>query len=145
MLYGSGHVRETSPGKNALFLSMCLPHLLTMVPCSYWTLTCLAVLSPWFSLMRFLFVRPEICLHLPSDSTSRWTPLVFGYDLPATGRSRDFHPLECAHAGRTSKKPPLLVCERRLFAITPVKYFSTKSTTSRAVSSCVFVSSAEIT
>ena len=57
--------------------------------------------------MWFLFVRPEICLHLPSDSTSQWTPLVFGYDLPATGRSRDFHPLECAHAGRTYKKHPL--------------------------------------
>ena len=56
--------------------------------------------------MWFLFVRPEICLHLPSDSTSRWTPLVFGYDLPATGRSRDFHPLEYAHAGRTAKQPP---------------------------------------
>jgi len=27
-----------------------------------------------------------------------------GYSLPATGRLRDFHPLECAHAGRTYKK-----------------------------------------
>ena len=26
-----------------------------------------------------------------------------GYGLPATGRPRDFHPLECAHAGRTKK------------------------------------------
>ena len=47
--------------------------------------------------MRFRFVSPGICLHLPSDSTSRWTPLVFGYILPAIGRIRDFHPLEtCA-------------------------------------------------
>ena len=30
--------------------------------------------------------------------------LAFGYDLPAAGRSRDFHPLECALAGRTKKK-----------------------------------------
>ena len=52
----------------------------------------------------YLFVRPEICLHLPSDSTSRWTPLVFSYDLPATGWSRDFHPLECAHDGCAAKK-----------------------------------------
>ena len=29
--------------------------------------------------------------------------LAFGYDLPAAGRSRDFHPLECALAGRTIK------------------------------------------
>jgi hypothetical protein len=28
--------------------------------------------------MRFLFVRPEFCLRLPSDSTSRWTPLPSG-------------------------------------------------------------------
>ena len=68
--------------------------------------------------MWFLFVRPEICLHLPSDSTSRWTPLVFGYDLPATGRSRDFHPLECAHAERTSKSP-FLYLERAFIIFRP--------------------------
>jgi len=27
--------------------------------------------------MRFLFVGPALCLQLPSDSTSRWTPLLF--------------------------------------------------------------------
>ena len=57
--------------------------------------------------MRFLFVRPEVCLHLPSDSTSRWTPLVFGYVFPATGQTPDFHRLETCAAGRTRKKMPL--------------------------------------
>ena len=33
--------------------------------------------------------------------------LGFGYDLPTAGRSRDFHPLERALAGRTKQKPPL--------------------------------------
>ena len=42
-----------------------------------------------------------ICLHLPSDSTSRWTPLMFSYIFPAVGQIRDFHPLECVHAGHT--------------------------------------------
>jgi xylulokinase len=28
--------------------------------------------------------------------------------LPATGRARDFHPLDCAHAGRTQKKAATL-------------------------------------
>jgi len=28
--------------------------------------------------MRFLFVEPGFCLRLPSDSTSRWTPLPSG-------------------------------------------------------------------
>jgi len=27
--------------------------------------------------MRFLFVGAGFCLQLPSDSTSRWTPLLF--------------------------------------------------------------------
>lgn len=39
------HVCETSPGKNKIFLSIRLPHLLRAIPCSYWTLTCLAALS----------------------------------------------------------------------------------------------------
>ena len=30
--------------------------------------------------------------------------LALGYSLPATGRLRDFHPLEYAPAGRTTKK-----------------------------------------
>ena len=32
--------------------------------------------------MWFLSVGPEICLQLPSDSISRWTPLLFSYTLP---------------------------------------------------------------
>ena len=46
-----------------------------------------------------------ICLHLPSDSTSRWTPLMFSYIFPAVGQIRDFHPLECVHAGHTMLRP----------------------------------------
>ena len=77
-----------------------------MIPCSYWDFDLLCSLTLMQSLICFPFVRPEICLHLPSDSTSRQTPLVFGYILPATGRIRDFHPLERAPAGRTQKTPP---------------------------------------
>ena len=39
------HVRETSPGKNKIFLSMCLPHLLQAIPGSIGTSTCHAALS----------------------------------------------------------------------------------------------------
>ena len=28
--------------------------------------------------IRWLFVGPQFCLQLPSDSPSRWTPLLFG-------------------------------------------------------------------
>ena len=97
----TSRVRETSPGKNKVFLSTYLPHLLEAIPCSFWISACLAALSLLPASMRFLSVRPEICLHLPSDPASRRSPLVFGYTLPAAGRVRDFHPLDFAHAGRT--------------------------------------------
>ena len=51
--------------------------------------------------MRFLSVRPDFCRRLPSDSTSRWTPLPLAICFPSLGRIWDFHPLEHAHAGRT--------------------------------------------
>ena len=73
-------------------------------PCSYWTLTCLAVSSALRSLMSFLFVSPVVCSRLPSDSTSRWTPLPFSYPFPTAGQGRDFHPIERAPAGRTKIK-----------------------------------------
>ena len=42
----------------------------------YWTSFCLGNSSvPNTPYMQFLFVRPRFCLQLPSDSTSRWTPL----------------------------------------------------------------------
>jgi hypothetical protein len=43
-------------------------------------------------------------VHLPSDFTSRRTPLVFGCILPAAGRIWDFHPLETCDVGRTKNK-----------------------------------------
>ncbi|RHA10912.1 hypothetical protein DW949_09730 [Megasphaera sp. AM44-1BH] len=42
--------------------------------------------------------RPSSRFHLTMDT------LGSGYGLPATGRPRGFHPLECAHAGRTKKE-----------------------------------------
>ena len=39
------------------------------------------ILTP---LIRFLFVRPVLCLQLPSDSASRQTPLLFGYSFSST-------------------------------------------------------------
>ena len=54
--------------------------------------------------MKFLSVRSDICRQLPSDSTSRWTPLPLTMQFPLLGLARDFHPLDNAHAERTSKK-----------------------------------------
>ena len=52
--------------------------------------------------MKFLFVRPDVCRRLPSDSTSRWTPLPWAMRFPLLGLARDLHPLANAHAERTN-------------------------------------------
>ena len=51
--------------------------------------------------MKFLFVRSDVCRQLPSDSTSRWAPLLLAIQFPLLGLARDFHPLDNAHAERT--------------------------------------------
>ncbi|MBR3607134.1 MAG: hypothetical protein IKL51_06135, partial [Lachnospiraceae bacterium] len=61
------------------------------------------------------------CLHLPLDSTSRWTPLVLAISFPLLGRIRNFHPLETCAAGRTAKKSKLLL--QLAFPIPDFLYF----------------------
>ena len=66
--------------------------------------------------MRFLSVGPRICLQLPSESTSRWTPLLFSYTFPTTwacsglspARVRPWRANETCAARRTQRKkePP---------------------------------------
>ena len=82
------------------------------VPDNYRTSFCLANLSTSLSLnIKFLYVRPDICRGLPSDSTSRWTPLPLAIYFPLSGRFRDLHPLEYVRAGRTKKT--VSQCEKR--------------------------------
>jgi len=69
------HVREISPGKNAIFPSIYLPHLHHQLPSSFGASVWLATLPRWWCLMWFLFVRPEVYRRLPSDSPSPGTPL----------------------------------------------------------------------
>src|SRR5690606_34544536 len=85
------HVRETSPGKNDNFHPIYLLHL----PC------CLRAVSDFDLLcnlirtalalydMYFLFVRPGFCRRLPSDSTSRWTPLPLANTSYCQARSEE--------------------------------------------------------
>src|SRR5574344_1726191 len=70
----------------------------------YGTLFCYANSSCGLCLMMFVFLRPELCRQLPSDSTSRWTPLLLanGWQLPAP--ITDFHRLVMRHAWRTIKR-----------------------------------------
>ena len=61
--------------------------------------------------MRFLSVGPRICLQLPSNSTSRWTPLLFSYTFPTTwacsglspARARPWRANETCATRRTRK------------------------------------------
>ena len=69
----------------------------------YWASACFAVLPSYTTFMisvRQVKVLPpaSFSFHLKMDT------LALGYSLPATGRLRDFHPLEYAPAGRTNSQ-----------------------------------------
>jgi hypothetical protein len=108
------HVHEISPGKNAIFPSIYLPHLHRMFPDSFGLQLVMQPYPTYICLIWFLFVRPEVCRQLPSDSASRRTPLLLAMCLALSTRTRDFHPLDCAHAGRTRKAPKTVRFRRYL-------------------------------
>ena len=80
-----------------------LPYLPQPIPCSYWTLTYAGVLSSAGALymisVRQARVLPPSFFRLCLTTDT----LDLGYILPTAGRIRDFHPLERALTGRTSK------------------------------------------
>ena len=45
----------------------------------------------------------RFAIRLPSDSTSRWTPLPLAVSFPLSGHFTDFHRIDYARAGRTAK------------------------------------------
>ena len=104
----SGHITQTSLGTTHFLLSIYLPHLSCMIPCSYWASTCGAALPSCITSYEIsvrqtrdlpvvsLFPHPaSFRFHLTMDT------LAFGYILPTTGRIRDLHPLETCAARRT--------------------------------------------
>ena len=108
----SRRTTQTSLGTTRFFLSIHLPHLSCLIPCSYWASTCIAALPSCMTLYEIsvrqtrdlpvvsLFPHPaSFRFHLTVDT------LAFGYILPTTGRIRDFNPLETCAAGRTIAKP----------------------------------------
>ena len=101
---------QISPGTTRFFPSIYLPHLLRVIPCSYWASACSAA-SPSCATLYVISVRqarglPTVSL-LPHPASFRFhltvDTLAFGCILPATGRIRVFHPLETCTAGRTLK------------------------------------------
>ena len=84
---------QTSLGTTRFLLSIYLPHLSCTIPCSYWASTWMAAL-PSYITSYVISVRqtrdlpigsyfPHI--RLPSDSTSRWTPLPSAISFPLPG------------------------------------------------------------
>jgi hypothetical protein len=69
---------QISPGMTHSPSRLCPSDLRRSVPCKNWALHLLACSPRCAASIRFLFVGPALCLQLPSDSISRWTPLPFG-------------------------------------------------------------------
>ena len=85
-----------------IFPSTYLPHLPSIPSDSYWASTCLAVLPDIPSLIcDFCPSDQRFAIRLPSDSTSRRTPLPLAISFPLSGHFTDLHRLDYAHAGRT--------------------------------------------
>ena len=89
----SERITQTSPGTTRFLLSIHLPHLSCMIPCSYGAMTCSAALPSCIT-SYVISVRqtrdlpmssyiPHI--QLPSDSTSQWTPLPSAISFPLPG------------------------------------------------------------
>ena len=97
-------VRESSSGKNAFFPTMCLLHLHLGF----------RVASGFILFGRLTHLRMPYAVSVrqvsglpPASFRSRLAAdtLALGYVLGATPCTRDFHPLERAHAERTNKTP----------------------------------------
>lgn len=75
----SGFSSATSVGRSprvrTLTFPSCRRRIYVRNPWSYRTSLCLASSSGCARLMRFVFLGARVCRRLPSDSTSRWTPL----------------------------------------------------------------------
>ena len=113
---------QISPGTTRFFPSICLPLLSRMIPCSYWASACMAVLpscvTSYVISIRQARGLPVVSLFPhPASFRSHLTvdTLAFGCILPATGRIRDFHPLETCAARRTIKTGAAVVVAPVLF------------------------------
>ena len=112
----SRHFAQVSLGTTHFFLSIHLPHLSPVIPCSYWASACYAVL-PSRKTLYVISVRqtgdlPVVSL-FPHPASFRFevtlNTLAFGYILPTGGWIRYFHPLETCAARRTNKNSAHLI------------------------------------
>src|SRR5208282_3487513 len=107
----------------------CLSDLRRSVPCKFRALTILAASPRYTASIRFLFVRPALCLQLPSDSESLRTPFAVQLTLPLAGCVEDFHLQVIRPATPASRTAP--VTALRAMSGTPKKYAARKSRAAR--------------
>src|ERR1035438_341337 len=91
--------RRTSPGIAHSPSRLCLSDLRHGAPCKYWALRLCARSPRRAASIRFLFVRPALCLRLPPDSASRRTPLAGQLTLTLAACAEDL-PLQVGAPGR---------------------------------------------
>src|SRR5690606_34658650 len=96
------------PRVRAIAFLPCNRRIYCMELGQYWTLFCTANSSiPIQPYMQFLFVGSGFCLRLPSDSTSRWTPLPLAnssYCQVCSGLSPPSYSPCRAHSKNSSKQ-----------------------------------------
>ena len=63
--------------------------------------------------MRFVFLGPEVRLQLPSDTTSRRLPLLFGLEFPSSRPPEDSHLLVTSRFGFPYRFPSYVHHARR--------------------------------
>ena len=94
-----------------IFPSIHLPHLHSIPSDSYWASVCLATLPGIPCLIcSFCPSDQRFAIRLPSDSTSRWTPLSLAVSFLLSGHFTDLHRLDYAHAGRTTQTARTFRC-----------------------------------
>ena len=130
-------VRESSSGKNAFFPTMCLLHLHLGF----------RVASGFILFSRLTHLRMPYAVSVrqvsglpPASFRSRLAAdtLALGYVLGATPCTRDFHPLERAHAERTKRKAGSLG-EETGFAVKRSDYLKRGATSSASCASSATV------
>ena len=63
--------------------------------------------------MRFVFLGPEVRLQLPSDTSSRGLPLLFGLEFPSSRSPEDLHLLVTSRFGFPCRFPSYVLHARR--------------------------------
>jgi hypothetical protein len=115
------HVCETSHGKTINLHSIYPHHLQYCVRVIFGLRFVLQAHPHSVCLIVFVFLGPELCRQLPSDSTSRWTPLLLANGWRLQTPITDLHRQVYRHAWRTTEKGCLSLLLRQ-----PLCLFQTK-------------------